>query len=141
MLKEKTLTRFVTAQKTDFDTALAEVRNGRKRSHWMWYIFPQVDGLGYSETSRFYSIKNIEEATAYLEHPVLGTRLVEICHELVKLPGNDPARIFGTPDDIKLRSSMTLFALLENSNPVFRQVLDKYFHGQMDEKTAMLLGG
>src|SRR3954465_4433846 len=96
------LLRFLTSQKTDYATALAEIKQGHKRSHWMWYIFPQVAGLGYSETAKFYAIKNAEEAQTYLRHPVLGNRLVEICRALVNLPTTNATQIFGTPDDMKL---------------------------------------
>ena len=133
------LQRFLDAQKGDYQTALAEIKSGRKRSHWMWYIFPQIQGLGHSETARFYAIKGRAEAEAYLQHPELGSRLVEICQVLVKLSSNDSHGIFGSPDDLKLKSSMTLFDAL-NTSPVFKQVLDKFYQGARDEKTLQLLG-
>ena len=105
----------------------------------MWYIFPQIAGLGFSETARFYAIKNRSEAVDYFTHQILGTRLVEISTELLKLSTNDPVEVFGNIDSMKLQSSMTLFSLLENANPVFQQVLDKYYDGIKDEKTIELL--
>jgi len=134
------LQRFIDAQEADFTTALAEIKNGRKRSHWMWYIFPQLRGLGSSETSRYYGIQNIDEAEAYINHPILGQRLMEICLALLQLKTNDPNEIFGSPDDLKLRSSMTLFASLPDAYPVFQSVLEKFFNGKSDDKTLRLIG-
>jgi uncharacterized protein (DUF1810 family) len=129
------LSRFIEAQEKSYSIALEEVKRGRKRSHWMWYIFPQLKGLGYSSTSKYYGIENIEEATEYLNHPILGTRLIEICEELLKLNTNDAYSIFGSPDYMKLKSSVTLFSQVENANPVFVSVLDKFFDGKLDDKT------
>jgi uncharacterized protein (DUF1810 family) len=140
MATENSLNRFVDAQKTDYQQALSEIKNGRKRSHWMWYIFPQIQGLGFSETSRYYGIKDAAEAAAYLAHPVLGSRLVDICEELLKLSSSNATSIFGSPDDVKLKSSMTLFAALPGANPVFQQVLDKFFNGTKDAKTLQIIG-
>jgi uncharacterized protein (DUF1810 family) len=137
----KTMERFIKAQREDYKTALKEISDGRKRSHWMWYIFPQVAGLGYSETSRYYAIRDVHEAQAYLDHPVLGPRLVEISEALLGLETTDPHAVFGSPDDMKLKSSMTLFAALPGSNPVFQAVLDKFFSGKKDEKTLQLMQG
>jgi uncharacterized protein (DUF1810 family) len=134
------LQKFIDAQETDYPIALSEIKNGRKRSHWMWYIFPQIQGLGFSPISRLYAIKDIEEAGAFLKHPVLGNRLIEICSELLILNTNNATEVFGSPDDLKLKSSMTLFSSLENSNPVFLEVLDKFFHGAKDNKTLQLIG-
>ncbi|UOR06500.1 DUF1810 domain-containing protein [Hymenobacter aerilatus] len=134
-----TLSRFLDAQQSDYRTALSEIKNGRKRSHWMWYIFPQIQGLGFSETSRYYAIQDAAEAEAYLNHPVLGSRLVEISQELLKLNSNNANSIFGSPDDLKLKSSMTLFAALPDANPVFQKVLDTFFNGAQDSKTLQLL--
>ncbi|RZA02912.1 MAG: DUF1810 domain-containing protein [Sphingobacteriaceae bacterium] len=134
------LQRFIAAQQTDYYTALSEIKQGRKRSHWMWYIFPQIAGLGFSETSRYYALKSLDEAQAYLNNPILGTRLIEICTELLKLPTNNATQIFGTPDDMKLRSCATLFAALSNTNPVYQQVLDKFFNGNSDSNTLLLIG-
>ena len=133
------LQRFIDAQQSDYENALSEIKNGRKRSHWMWYIFPQIKGLGLSETSKFYAIKNISEAEEYVAHPVLGKRLIDISNELLNLQTNDAKQVFGSPDDLKLKSSMTLFASLLKSNPVFESVLQKFFQGQKDEKTLHIL--
>jgi uncharacterized protein (DUF1810 family) len=140
MATENSLNRFVDAQKTDYQQALSEIKNGRKRSHWMWYIFPQIQGLGFSETSRYYGIKDPAEAAAFLAHPVLGSRLVDICEELLKLSSSNATSVFGSPDDVKLKSSMTLFAALPGANPVFQQVLDKFFNGTKDAKTLQIIG-
>jgi uncharacterized protein (DUF1810 family) len=137
---EQELKRFVDAQQSTYNSALAEVQRGRKSGHWMWFIYPQIEGLGYSETARFYAIKDVKEAEAYLAHPVLGKRLLEISSALLKLESNDAHSIFGSPDDLKLRSSMTLFSSLENSDPIFQLVLDKFFDGEKDQKTLRLLG-
>ncbi len=134
------LKRFIDAQEKTYDNALAEVKAGRKITHWMWFIFPQISGLGASDTSRFYAIKNIDEAEAYIKDPILGQRLIEICIELLRLETDDAYAIFGDPDDMKLRSSMTLFASLPDAYPVFRSVLEKFFDGENDEKTMHLLG-
>ncbi|HEY0736961.1 MAG TPA: DUF1810 domain-containing protein [Herpetosiphonaceae bacterium] len=133
------LRRFVSAQKEDYKTALTELRSGRKESHWMWYIFPQIDGLGYSPTSKRYAIKSLSEARAYLQHPLLGSRLVECAETILQLTGRSASAIFGSPDDMKLRSSMTLFAAVPDADPVFARVLDKYFAGQPDRATLDLL--
>ena len=133
------LERFVEAQKHSYSTALSEIKSGRKRSHWMWYIFPQIKGLGYSSTAQYYAIQSREEAEAYLEHPVLGKRLVEISEELLRLKSSNAREVFGYPDDMKLKSSMTLFFLVSKET-IFRQVIDKFFEGEMDERTKELLG-
>ena len=133
------LKRFLEAQENDFAKALAEIRRGRKQSHWMWYIFPQIAGLGFSSTSKFYAIKDRSEAESYLAHPVLGKRLVEISNALLEINGKTANQIFGSPDDAKLKSSMTLFGALDDANPVFRKVLDKYFNGAGDERTLGLI--
>jgi uncharacterized protein (DUF1810 family) len=133
------LQRFIDAQQRDYDIALAEIKHGKKRSHWMWYIFPQIQGLGFSETSRYYAIKNKEEAIAYSKHPVLSTRLIQICHSLLQLPEKNASSIFGYPDDLKLKSSMTLFASLPDADPVFQAVLNKFFDGTKDETTLRIL--
>ncbi|RAU81900.1 DUF1810 domain-containing protein [Pontibacter arcticus] len=133
------LNRFIEAQESSYQNALTEIKNGRKTSHWMWYIFPQVAGLGFSETSKFYGIKSINEATAYLNHPVLGKRLYEITEALLKHEGKSANQIFGSPDDMKLKSSMTLFAAVSPGDTVFEKVLANYFAGQKDTKTLQLL--
>jgi uncharacterized protein (DUF1810 family) len=140
MEKTLSLERFTAAQKNDFPVALAEIKQGRKRSHWMWYIFPQLRGLGFSERSRFYAISGLDEAHEYLIHPVLGSRLIQICKELLVLKTNDAYTIFGSPDDAKLKSSMTLFASVPNADIVFQQVLDQFFHGEKDLQTLRILG-
>lgn len=133
------LQRFLSAQQEDYAAALGEITAGRKRSHWMWYIFPQITGLGFSSTSMYYGIKNLEEATAYLQHPVLGKRLLEITAALLAQKHKDATAIFGHPDDLKLKSSMTLFSRVPHGPAIFQQVLDKYFSGLADEKTVQLL--
>jgi len=133
------LKRFLDAQENEFERALAEIKRGRKQSHWMWYIFPQIAGLGLSETSRFYAIKDRTEAELYLAHPVLGARLVRISEALLEIEGKTANQIFGSPDDVKLKSSMTLFGSLENAHPVFQRVLDKYFNGTEDPRTLDLI--
>ncbi|WP_188626730.1 DUF1810 domain-containing protein [Pedobacter quisquiliarum] len=133
------LQRFLNAQQEDYATALQEIKAGRKSSHWMWYIFPQINGLGFSSTSVYYGIKDIEEASAYLKHPMLGKNLLEISEALLSLEGRDATSIFGYPDDLKLKSSMTLFSSIPDSPAVFQQVLDKYFDGDADPKTLQLL--
>jgi len=134
------LERFTWAQKNDFAVALKEIKEGRKRSHWMWYIFPQVQGLGLSENSKFYAITGLDEAKAFLQHPLLGSRLIIICNELLALKTNDAHAIFGSPDDAKLKSSMTLFASVPNAETVFQQVLDQFFGGVKDDQTLRILG-
>ena len=139
MPKENNLTRFLDAQKGVYEVALKEIKKGKKTSHWMWYIFPQISGLGLSDTAKFYAIKNRNEAIEYLNHDILGTRLMEISNELLKLPTSNSVEVFGHVDSLKLKSSMTLFSLLEKTNPVFQKVLDKFFGGMKDEKTIQLL--
>lgn len=133
------LKRFLDAQAGDYLTALSEIAGGRKRSHWMWYIFPQIGGLGYSEMAERYAINGLPEATAYLQHQVLGTRLIEISKALLKLPGNNANAVMGSPDDLKLRSSMTLFSLVAGADPVFVEVIQKYFNGERDKATLQLI--
>ena len=139
MSSEYNLERFIDAQEASYEIALSEIKSGRKKSHWMWYIFPQVQGLGFSETSKFYAIKDIGEAKAFLEHPILGERLVRICNALLHLESDNAHNIFGSPDDLKLRSSMTLFSSL-NINPVFQKLLEKFFNGIKDDKTLQIIG-
>ena len=140
MTNETSLQRFVDAQSSDYERALAEIKNGKKRSHWMWYIFPQLQGLGFSDVSRYYALKDLAEAADYFRHPVLGSRLLGICQELLKLGSNDANQVFGSPDNLKLKSSMTLFAALPDADPVFQAVLAKFFTGVRDGKTLQLLG-
>ena len=135
------LERFVTAQESDFERALTEIRSGRKRTHWMWYVFPQVEGLGSSPTSRRYSIKSLEEARAYLAHPLLGPRLLAIAEAALAVEDRSAKDVFGSPDDLKLRSSATLFARVSLPGSVFDRLIDKYFGGERDTRTLQLLGG
>ena len=134
------LNRFVQAQEGVYERALSEIRSGRKRSHWMWYIFPQYDGLGFSPTSKRYAIKSVAEAEAYLRHPVLGPRLVECCEAAVSVEGLSAADLFGVPDDLKLRSCATLFAAVAPRGSVFEQVLDRFYGGARDDRTLRLIG-
>ena len=133
------LIRFLEAQNQVYLKALAEIKNGRKESHWMWFIFPQLKGLGRSTTAEFYGITDLDEAEAYLLHPILGRHLIEISKVLLSLENKTAAQIFGSPDDLKLLSSMTLFSNAKNTNPVFEQVIAKYFNGKPDEHTLQLI--
>jgi uncharacterized protein (DUF1810 family) len=133
------LNRFVEAQDGVYERALAELKRSQKRSHWMWFIFPQIDGLGRSSTAKFYAIKSAAEAKAYLNHPVLGPRLIECSKVLLQSKGLSASDIFGFPDDLKLRSSMTLFANVSEPDSVFTHVLGQYFEGQLDLQTLELL--
>jgi uncharacterized protein (DUF1810 family) len=134
------LNRFLEAQVSAHERALAEVRAGRKRSHWMWYVFPQLEGLGASDMARRYAIKSRAEAEAYLNHPVLGPRLVECAEAALAVEGRSALEVFGSPDDLKLRSCATLFAAVSPPGSVFERLLDKYYGGRRDEKTLRLLG-
>ena len=133
------LNRFVQAQEHDYERALSEVKNGRKRSHWMWYIFPQFDGLGFSAMSKRYAIKSIAEAKAYLSHPILGPRLIECAEAALRVEGRTAHEIFGSPDDMKLKSCATLFAYVSPEGSVFEQLIDKFFNSDRDQKTLDLL--
>lgn len=137
------LTRFKNAQELDYETALAEIRSGQKQSHWMWYIFPQLEGLGFSGISQYYGIRGMEEARAYLADDLLRSHLMEISESLLTLESNNATQVMGYPDDLKLKSSMTLFLLAsghdskyEREARVFKAVLDKYFGGEMDGQTV-----
>ena len=132
------LDRFVKAQESDYLQALSELRKGQKKGHWMWYVFPQIAGLGYSEMSKQYAIKNLEEAKEYLAHPILGKRLIEISRSLLSHQAT-ARQIMGSPDDLKLRSSMTLFSIVPQTDVVFDQVLQKFFGGDKDPATLELL--
>jgi uncharacterized protein (DUF1810 family) len=135
------LARFLDAQADDYDRALAEIAAGRKRTHWMWYVFPQLDGLGSSSTARQYAVKSLAEAEAYLAHPVLGPRLLACAAAALGVAAGRTARdVFGSPDDLKLRSSATLFARVSPPGSAFHRLLDRYFGGQPDAKTLQLLG-
>jgi len=133
------LNRFLEAQQDDYVVALAEIQQGKKRSHWMWYIFPQLEKLGISSRAKYYGIKNKEEALNYLKNEVLGRRLIEISSALLRLNSNDAKQVMGEPDDLKLRSCMTLFSELPDTDPVFQKVLNKFFEGKGDPKTLVFL--
>lgn len=133
------LNRFRKAQDSIYGKVLIELRGGNKETHWMWFIFPQICGLGQSELAVFYAIDDDYEAVAYLEHPILGKRLKECVEAILALEKKTAVQIFGSPDDKKLKSSMTLFAYISESDSIFHQVLTKYFNGQMDEYTLKIL--
>jgi len=133
------LGRFLREQESVYDKALRELRSGRKRTHWMWYIFPQISGLGLSTTSMRYAIKSVDEARHYLSHPVLGPRLVECAEAVLGVEGRSASEIFGYPDDLKLKSCMTLFEQVVPQASVFSRVIDTFYAGQRDEKTLQLL--
>lgn len=133
------LKRFVTAQQNTWQQALKELLNGRKTSHWMWYIFPQVYGLGFSAVSKRFAIRNLDEAMAYLAHPLLGERLIICSKAVLDVKGRTATQIFGYPDDLKLRSCMTLFAKTDAPDSVFDQVLKKYYGGRPDHRTLDLI--
>lgn len=134
------LKRFVSAQQRDYNTALREIRGGRKRSHWMWYIFPQIQGLGMSSTAQYYGVKDLEEAKDFMEHPILGRNLLEISAALLELDGDDATAVMGYLDDLKLRSCMTLFEAAAPEHKVFGAVLDKFYGGRRDSLTLDILG-
>jgi uncharacterized protein (DUF1810 family) len=133
------LDHFLEAQESTYNEALSEIKKGKKQSHWMWFIFPQIAGPGFTEYNVFYAIKNIEEATQFLQHPVLGTRLIQIAKAVLEINGKTANEIFGKPDDRKLKSCMTLFTQVKNADPIFQKVLDTYYQGIKDEKTIQLL--
>jgi uncharacterized protein (DUF1810 family) len=133
------LNRFIEAQNSDFNKALDEIKQGKKRSHWMWFVFPQFKGLGSSSTSEMFAINSIAEAQAYIKQPILGPRLVEITLVLLNLESHSADSIFGSPDDLKLKSSMTLFNAVQNETNIFELTLDKYFFGTKCEKTLRYL--
>lgn len=136
---EYDLQRFVRAQESDYQQALQEIRHGRKETHWIWYIFPQLKGLGYSYNAEYYGIESLDEARAYLEHPILGPRLLEITEAILNIAESDPRRVMGYPDDLKLQSSMTLFCEAAGPDSAFSKVLDKFYKGRRDEKTLDIL--
>ncbi len=133
------LARFLTAQEDDYADALAEITAGQKSSHWMWFIFPQFDGLALSATSRHFAIKSLDEARAYLAHPLLGARLRECAEAALHVEGRTATAVFGSPDDLKLRSSATLFAAVSPAGSVFERLLTKYYRGERDVKTLALI--
>ena len=132
------LSRFTKAQRNIYDKALSELKNGKIQSHWMQYIFPQIDGLGHSSSSKYYAIKSIEEARQYLDHPVLGKRLLECVNIILAIEERSIQEIFSSPDDLKFKSSMTLFACIANRSLLFARVLDKYFNCERDVITLQL---
>ena len=133
------LQRFVETQERSFSRELKEIKNEWKQSHWMWYVFPQIQGLGYSPTATKYAIRDIQEAKDYLHNDILGPRLEEICRAALEVGSDDPGIVFGYPDDLKLRSCMTLFEAADPGNGLFSMVLDKYFNGERDQKTLDIL--
>lgn len=134
------LGRFLVAQEGEYHRALSEIKSGKKRYHWMWYIFPQLDGLGLSAMAKRYSIKSVAEARAYLGHSLLGQRLLECSAAVVDVDGRSATDIFGSPDDVKLRSCATLFACVSPPGSAFELLLEKYYGGEGDERTLELLG-
>lgn len=136
------LNRFLKAQEENYHIALSEIKSGQKKSHWMWYVFPQISGLGFSEISMRFAIRDLDEAREYLNHTVLGNRLKEITEVLLRCNHSDSKLIFGSPDHLKLKSSMTLFDLVDDSEErIFRKVLEKFFNGTVDEKTLKIANG
>ena len=133
------LARFVQAQASSHERALAELRAGRKTSHWMWYVFPQLAGLGHSDMARRYAIRDATEARAYLAHPLLGPRLIACAEAVLGVAGRSAHDIMGSPDDVKLRSSATLFAAVSEPGSAFHRILERYFGGEEDERTLALL--
>ena len=133
------LSKFVLAHRSYYSTALSEMKNGRKASHWMWYIFPQLKGLGKSSTSSYYGITDLEEAKDFLNDAYLGSNLLEISSALLEIECNDASKVMGKPDDLKLKSSMTLFACADPENAVFEKVLEKFYNGHKDGRTLKML--
>jgi uncharacterized protein (DUF1810 family) len=138
-MKEYDLSRYIQMHKQGFKIALHEVKSAKKSSHWMWYIFPQIYGLGWSPTSKYYAIKSADEARAFLNDPYLNDNITQICKALLELESNNATEIFGRPDDIKLKSSMTLFAYVSEEDSIFHSVLKKFFNGKPDNITLNLL--
>ena len=139
MVSSNNVSRFIEAQENTYSDALSEIRNGRKRTHWMWFIFPQIKGLGNTQMSIKYSINDINEAIFYINHPILGNRLKEITGELLKIKDKSALDIFGSPDDKKLKSCMTLFSIVSQDS-IFRQVLSQFFNSEKDGKTLDIIG-
>ena len=133
------LNRFIEAQMTTYEGAMLELTRGRKESHWIWYIFPQIEGLGRSDTAKLYSIKSLEEGRVYLEHPVLGPRLVEACEILLSLKEASMDEVMGFPDDLKLLSSMTLFEVVSDSNSIFTKMIEFYYEGRRDKASLDII--
>jgi uncharacterized protein (DUF1810 family) len=139
MVSSNNVSRFIEAQENTYSDALSEIRNGRKRTHWMWFIFPQIKGLGKTQMAIKYSINDINEAIFYINHPILGNRLKEITGELLKIKDKSALDIFGSPDDKKLKSCMTLFSIVSQDS-IFRQVLSQFFNSEKDGKTLDIIG-
>ena len=139
MIADTGINRFIRAQENIYLQVINELQNGKKTSHWMWFIFPQIEGLGFSSTSKYYSIKTIAEAKEYVMHPVLGKRLLECSTILLNIEGKSAESIFGYPDNLKLQSSMTLFSFTSPESTVFLNVLNKYFNNKKDQKTLDIL--
>ncbi|MBS7253292.1 DUF1810 domain-containing protein [Flavobacterium branchiicola] len=139
MNPEDGIERFVAAQRNVYLQALNEIKNGRKQSHWMWFVFPQIRGLGFTDYNVYYGIRDLKEAGQYLNDPVLGKRLIEISQAVLSQQGKTALEIFGRPDDRKLKSCMTLFGQVPNADPVFHKVLEKYYGGLHDDKTTAIL--
>jgi len=139
MEKQYDLDRFLEAQRETYNNALREIREGSKQSHWMWFIFPQLKGLGFTDYNIFYGIENLKEASLYLNHPILGKRLEEITQAMLQIENKTALEILGRPDERKLKSCMTLFGLLPETAECFMQVLEKYYNGEQDEKTLQLV--
>ena len=133
------LSRFLEAQMVTYEGAMLELARGRKESHWIWYIFPQIEGLGRSDTAKLYSIKSLEEGRAYLEHPVLGPRLVEACEILLSLKDASMDEVMGFPDDLKLLSSMTLFENISGESSIFTNIVEVYFDDERDETSLEII--
>jgi len=138
-MNQYNLNRFIEAQMATYEGAMRELARGRKESHWIWYIFPQIEGLGRSDTAKLYSIKSLEEGRAYLEHLVLGPRLVEACEILLSLKDASMDEVMGFPDDLKLLSSMTLFESISESNSIFTKIIEVYFDDQRDKASLMII--
>lgn len=136
---EDGIERFVVAQQDVYHSALNEINNGKKQSHWMWFVFPQIRGLGFTDFNIYYGIKDLKEARQYLNDPILGKRLVEISRAVLAVQGKTALEIFGKPDQRKLKSCMTLFGQIQNADPVFHEVLEKYYQGLGDYKTIVML--
>lgn len=139
MEKQYDLNRFLEAQQQTYENALHEIREGSKQTHWMWFIFPQLRGLGFTDYNIFYGIENLKEASLYLNHPILGKRLLEITQAMLEIDNKTALEILGRPDERKLRSCMTLLSLLPDAPDCFRQMLEKYYNGIKDEKTLQIL--
>lgn len=139
MNPEDGIERYLSAQENVYDQALDEIKKGKKKSHWMWFVFPQIRGLGFTEYNVYYGLKDLQEAGAYLDHPVLGKRLIEISQAVLRQYGKTALEIFGRPDEKKLKSCMTLFSLLPNTADCFKQVLEKYYNGEKDQNTLQIL--